>query len=435
MITPQMTFSEIFEKYPMAKDFLRHYGALLYIKKRHLMHEPLSSCAKTFSINPENLVEELNSFLNANKHYRPRKNPIKDFQVVWFAMIMSTGIVSIASMLVANLYEKAIISYTLLGFAQALFWLNVISYPTMVIMKLSRCIAFWKDVVAELSNPRTSLVFFAIVAGTNVMGVQLVMFGHQEIAKVFWYLGLFLWAIISMGSFGFLFIGEKRPIQETMHGGWLLATVGTESVAVLGALIAPYYQSYGDVVILISYIWWLAGGFLYIIIATLLMHRLIFFKLDPQEFVPTYWINMGAIATATLAGASLVLSGMRMPSGLEAELLSFTRGFTFFFWAFSTWWIPILLVLKAWKYIFHRTRPVFNAEYWGMVYPLGMYTACTYQLSHVLDLHLLLSISKYFWFVAITAWISTFIWTWVFILKPVKPRYPKPPRVKFLIRG
>ncbi|HLA37405.1 MAG TPA: hypothetical protein VJZ02_02955, partial [Candidatus Brocadiales bacterium] len=121
----------------------------------------------------------------------------------------------------------------------------------------------------------------------------------------------------------------------------------------------------------------------------------------------------------TLAGALLVLNGMKLQRGL-GELMSFTRGFTFFFWAFGTWWIPLLVVLGFWKYIFRRTKPVFNPAYWGMVFPLGMYTACTYQLAYAMDLYFLLHIPKYFWFFAITAWVLTFIWTWAFIVKPRK---------------
>ena len=152
---------------------------------------------------------------------------------------------------------------------------------------------------------------------------------------------------------------------------------------------------------------------------TLIMYRLIFFKISPQEVMPPYWINMGAVAITTLAGASLTLHGMRVTGGL-VELMSFTRGFTFFFWAFGTWWIPLLVVLGFWKYVFRKTRPVFNPAYWGLVFPLGMYTTCTCQLAYAMNLSFLLYIPKYFWFLAIIAWVLAFFWTIAFLVKPSK---------------
>jgi tellurite resistance protein TehA-like permease len=418
-ITPEMTPEGLINRYPITRDFFSHYG-LREVTEKPMCRESLACCATALSIQPETLVKELSKFLEANEGRKPRDNPIKAFQAVWFAMVMSTGIVSIASLLVANLYHGNVFSETLRGFAVALFWINVAAYPVMVIMKLCRCAIFWKDVVADLSNPKTCLVFFTIVAGTNVLGSQFALFGYPEVAKIFWYWGLFLWVLITITTFGFLFIKGVSPVEEAIHGGWLLATVGTQSVAVLGSNIAPYYSpKYGHFIYILSYTWWLVGCFLYIVIMTLIMYRMIFFKLNPNELVPPYWINMGAVAITTLAGALLVTNGAKLQRGL-VELLSFTRGFTFFFWAFGTWWIPLLIALGFWKYVFRRTRPVFNPAYWGMVFPLGMYTACTYQLAYAMDLHFLLKIPKYSWYFAISAWILFFVWTWVFIARPRK---------------
>ena len=294
-VTPEMTLQEVTKKYPITRDFFARYGVLRYAE-RHLWQKPLSSCGEVFSTNSGTLVEELNKFLKANENNKPRENPIKAFQAVWFAMVMSTGIVSIASLLVANLYQGEVFSDTLYGFAVALFWINVAAYPVMIIMKLSRCAAFWKEVVADLSNPKTCLTFFTIVAGTNVLGAQIAIFGYYEVAKIFWYWGLFLWVLITISTFSFLFIKGISPLEESINGGWLLATVGTQSVAVLGSIIAPYYIKHGYFIFFLSYVWWLIGCFLYIIIMTLVMHRLIFFKLNPKELAPASVV----IATAPI---------------------------------------------------------------------------------------------------------------------------------------
>lgn len=48
-------------------------------------------------------------------------------------------------------------------------------------------------------------------------------------------------------------------------------------------------------------------------------------------------------------------------------------------------------------------------NYWSMVFPLGMYTVCTYELATILNLDLLLLIPKYFIFIALLGWRSTTI--------------------------
>jgi tellurite resistance protein TehA-like permease len=325
-------------------------------------------------------------------------NSIKGLHPACFAMVMSTGIISIASNL---------LGFT--GIANVLFYINIIAYAILLPMLILRVIIYWDCLYKDLSNPKLSFVFFTIVAATNVLGAQFVSIVDQpEIAKIFWYFGIFLWTAVSLSTFSILFLECTEGIEKVVHGGWLIATVGTQSVAVLGGILVPEFGSYGSFVMFTSFVWWMIGAFLYMILITLLFYRLVFFKFTPEAFVPPYWINMGALAITTLAGAVLCLNIPKIGGGFS-DLLTFTKGFTLFFWSFGTWWVPLLFILAFWKYIFHRTPFKYSPLYWGMVFPLGMYTACTIKLSQALELPFLINIPKYFIYIAFTAWTIIFI--------------------------
>ena len=90
------------------------------------------------------------------------RNTIKTLHPAYFAFIMSTGIISIASDLLG-----------FKGIAYGLFYINIVAYAIILSLQILRVRMFWTNLYNDLSNPKLSLVFLLLLQVQMYLGHNL----------------------------------------------------------------------------------------------------------------------------------------------------------------------------------------------------------------------------------------------------------------------
>lgn len=327
------------------------------------------------------------------------RETVANLSPAYFALVMATGIVSIA----CHRLEMPLLP-------ELLFGLNLVAFGVLVALYALRLIFHTRRFLDDLMSHQRAPGFFTAVAALCIVGSQFLLIRQDHrTAVVFWAVALLLWFGLTYFIFATFTVKEEKPVLENgISGAWLLAVVATQAIAVLSALIAPDWpQPYRVEMNFLALCLWLWGGMLYIWMISLIFYRYTFFRFSPNDLAPPYWINTGAMAISTLAGSILIMNTPDAPFLLS--LLPFLKGFTVFYWVTGTWWIPMMVILGVWRHIYKRFPLQYDPLYWGVVFPLGMYTACTLQMARALELPFLNIVPHVFIYIALLAWSLTFL--------------------------
>ncbi|HKT17668.1 MAG TPA: tellurite resistance/C4-dicarboxylate transporter family protein [Stellaceae bacterium] len=336
---------------------------------------------------------------------------LRDFFPGYFAVVMGTGVVAVA----ARLLRYPMLSWPLFAIALA-------AYPVLWAILLARILRFPRDVIADFASHDRGPAFLTIVAANGVLGSQFAVFNTLTglLPVLFWF-SLALWAVLVYGFLSMVTVRIAKPdLEHGLNGAWLLLVVATESLSVLSCLLARRTGAPPPLVFA-SLAFYLLGSMLYVLLAALIFFRWIFRPMHAAEMGAPWWINTGAVAMATLAGARL----MALP-GVNphlAPLLGLVAPFTVLLWATSTFWIPLLVILFIWKEM-QRGPHGYDPGLWSAVFPLGMYVAATHDYATVARLPFLDAIPQTMFWVALLAWALTFIGMWVQLLHPHPIRFP-----------
>ncbi len=320
----------------------------------------------------------------------------KRFYTAYFASVMATGIVSTAMFI----YHQIWLSDILLAIGVGLYLVLWYAYAGRLVLAPRE---MWRN----LTDPSTTFGFFTIVAGSNVLAVRFMLAHWVGLSVVFGTIGLVSWAVLFYTVMTALITGPAADLTS-VNGGWLIAIVAEQSIATYLASMIGVVPGHVTILFLASATFWAMGLILYLVFIAFIMNRLLFQTIDPQDMQPPYWINMGATAISVLASSRLL--AVPVHTTILVTLRPFLEGGTLMFWAWGSWWIPLLVILGIWKYWRGHEPIAYHPAQWSIVFPLGMYGTATTAMSKIqgfLPLH---------WVGEGFAWISLGAWTLVAVL-------------------
>ncbi len=328
--------------------------------------------------------------------WRALKAALADLSPASFGLVMATGIIAMAAF---QLGWKRL--------AHGLLLLNLCQYGLLWLLYGLRACWHPRRCADDLITHATAPGYFTIVAASGIVASQcIVQLGDVSAALGVWLLTCLTWLVLTYGIFGALMVNHVKPtLRRGINGAWLLAVVATQAVVVSTNLLA-LHTARPVPLLALALALWLCGGMLYIWLMTLIFYRHVFFRLNPEELSPPFWISMGAMAISTLAGAQLISHSAVSP--LLTALLPFVQGMTLLFWASGSWWIPMLLLLGVWRHGVKRYPLRYDPLYWGIVFPLGMYAVGTREMATVLAMPFLDDVVGLFYAAGLLAWGVTF---------------------------
>ena len=348
------------------------------------------------------------------------RDVIRQFTPNWFTMIMGTGIVAL--ILPEFIFGKSILWQV----AIVLWPFNTLLFITFSLLYILRWLIYPQEAKQIFSHSSMALFLGTIPMGlatilNGFLKYGVVLYGDAaiQIAHILWFIDAIL--AVGIGILVPFFMFHKQEHQlNTMTAIWLLPIVACEVTATSGGLLLAHLDvgQHAIAILFASYMLWGMSVLPAFGILTILMLRLALHKLPGKELAISSWLALGPIGTGALA---LLVLGAQAPHVLAFIQLERLGDFfkntgviaSFILLGFGVWWLAIA-VLTTLKYL-AQDLP-FNLGWWGLTFPLGVFTSAILSLAHQLNVNFILNIGLSFAVILMILWI-------IVIVKTVKGMY------------
>lgn len=336
------------------------------------------------------------------------RDVIRQFTPNWFTMTMGTGVVALI------LSEFPFAQALLWQVATGLWQFNIMVFSAFMMLYLLRWLIYPQEAKQIFSHPSMALFLGAIPMGLATIINGFLKFGISlygevaiQIAQLLWYVDVILAVAIAVIVPFFMFSKQDHQLH-TMTAMWLLPIVACEVAATSGGLLLAHLAAGQQAVgiLLSSYMLWGMSVLPAFGILTILMLRLALHQLPSKELAITGWLALGPIGTGAMA---LLVLGAQAPHVLafiqqEALGIFFQNAgivASFILLGFGLWWFAIA-VLTTLKHA--ATDLPFNLGWWGLTFPLGVFTLAILNLGHQLHINFIVDTGLAFATILMMLW-------------------------------
>lgn len=309
---------------------------------------------------------------------------MRDLHPGWFAAVMGTGIVAVASDDnpggVAALQSPA---HTL-GIAFA-----VLTYALGAVLLVAYAVRWVRHADAcraDLRHPVLGALHATLPAGLLVLSVMTSAVGPRflpasvtvPLAGTLLVLGAAIGLVLGVAFTYTLFTGEVNA--ASVNGGWFIPPVVTIIIPVALAALVPHVGARdARLLLVLGYATFGMGFVLFLLTMGLLFARLVLHPLPPAALAPTVWIALGPVGVGALAALALARAMPAAVPGAAAAVATPSLLFASALWGFGVWWLAVAVALLV-RYL-RAGGFAFHLGWWAFTFPLGAFTVATLSIA------------------------------------------------------
>ena len=337
-----------------------------------------------------------------------RHNIIRQFTPNWFTVSMGTGVVAL---IVSEFPMLKALTWQL---GTGLWYFNILLFVLFSVLYGLRWAFYPHEAKQIFQHPSMSLFLGTIPMALATILNGFLKYGQPiygdtavQIAQTLWYADVVLALLVAWAVPFAMYRHQEHALQQ-MTAVWLLPIVACEVAASSGGLLLGHLpaDTHAVAILLGSYLLWGVSVLPAFAILTILMLRLVLHKLPEKELAVSSWLALGPIGTAALA---LLVLGHQAPT-LMASLGLAQLGQLFhqagilaslILLGFGLWWLGIAVLTT----LHHAKQDLpFNLGWWGLTFPLGVYTLAILTLAQQLNLAFLYAVGYAFATILMLLW-------------------------------
>ena len=337
-----------------------------------------------------------------------RHNIIRQFTPNWFTVSMGTGVVAL---IVSEFPMLKALTWQL---GTGLWYFNILLFVLFSVLYGLRWAFYPHEAKQIFQHPSMSLFLGTIPMALATILNGFLKYGQPiygdtavQIAQALWYADAVLALLVAWAVPFAMYRHQEHALQQ-MTAVWLLPIVACEVAASSGGLLLGHLaaDTHAVAILLGSYVLWGVSVLPAFAILTILMLRLVLHKLPEKELAVSSWLALGPIGTAALA---LLVLGHQAPT-LMASLGLAQLGQLFqqagilaslILLGFGLWWLGIAVLTT----LHHAKQDLpFNLGWWGLTFPLGVYTLAILTLAQQLNLAFLYAVGYAFAAILMLLW-------------------------------